>query len=39
MREWTDPLTPDQVYRFAVDPCQPHVDFQLDSAGDNPVDT
>ena len=27
MREFPDTLTPDQVYRFAVDFCQPHVDF------------
>ena len=26
MREFDDTLTPDQVYRFAVDSCQPHVD-------------
>jgi putative transposase len=27
MREFPDTLTPDRVYRFAVDFCQPHVDF------------
>ena len=27
MREFPDTLTPDQVYRFAVDFCQPRVDF------------
>ena len=27
MCEFPDTLTPDQVYRFAVDFCQPHVDF------------
>jgi len=28
MRKSTDTLTPAQVYRFAVDFCQPHLDFQ-----------
>ena len=28
MRKSTSPLTPAQVYRFAVDFCQPHLDFQ-----------
>jgi hypothetical protein len=28
MRESTSTLTPAQVYRFAIDFCQPHLDFQ-----------
>ena len=30
MRKSTTPLTPAQVYRFASDFCQPHLDFQAD---------
>ena len=28
MRKFTDTLTPAQVYRFAIDFCQPHLDFR-----------
>ena len=28
MRESTDTLTPAQVYRFAIDFCQPHLQFR-----------
>ena len=29
MRKFTDTLTPSQVYRFAIDFCQPHLAFRL----------